>query len=168
MQLPPSPTDLDHFKWHAALSNYSHESGQTEAEDNVVGAMVADVVVPRLQDLAKVAYDPYSTSATTKALNLVEEVTYCVDKNGRKFEVCLSLDLHDLANLAIRHTEFGPIFPRSHPVRSPTSGTTRHSSPQRDRVTFRSARSRCNSRSTPFRSPTDQIDSASPSMEKVR
>lgn len=87
MQLPPSPSDLEHFKWHATLSNYSHEAGQTEAEDNVVGAMVADVVVPRLQELAKSAYDPYSTSATTKALNLVEEVTYCVDKNGRKFEV---------------------------------------------------------------------------------
>lgn len=90
-ELPPSPVSLDAYQWHASLSSYAHhehaDAAHADAEnDDVVAGLVGAAVVPRLQAYAREAYDPYSSRATGRALAIVEEVTYCLDRDGRKFE----------------------------------------------------------------------------------
>jgi GC-rich sequence DNA-binding factor len=76
------------YRWHQLLSDYAHHqmSGSGNQEENVVAALVADVIVPRFKALMP-AYDVYSSAATTKALAVVEEITYCIDQTGHKYEV---------------------------------------------------------------------------------
>lgn len=76
------------FRWHQLLSDYAHHqmTGSGLEEENTVAALVADVVIPRFKSLM-VGYDVYSSTATTKALSVAEEITYCVDRNGHKYEV---------------------------------------------------------------------------------
>lgn len=53
----------------------------------VVNALVTSVVIPRLEKLAKETFDPLSRRQTTRAIGLVDEVSYCVEKSSPKFEV---------------------------------------------------------------------------------
>ena len=96
-ELPVAMQSMDAYRWHQSLASYAHvDHGHTNGhlpkasveEDDLVAAMVGQTMVPRLQLFARDAYDPYSSRATTQALSMVEEVTYCLDPDGRKFEVC--------------------------------------------------------------------------------
>ena len=97
-ELPSPPKSIDKFRWHEALSEYPHpeedsiESGRRAAEraepqGDVVTAMVATVVLPRLRKLVQDGYDPYSAKATVQALGLVEEIACCIETSHPRFEV---------------------------------------------------------------------------------
>ncbi|BGP09779.1 GC-rich sequence DNA-binding factor 2 [Rhodotorula toruloides] len=95
-ELPRTSADLSAYSWHKALSSYGHSSAAPNADDldeeeadestEVVNAVVASVVIPRLSALAKAAYDPFSSRQTVAALKLVDEISYCVETNSPKFE----------------------------------------------------------------------------------
>jgi GC-rich sequence DNA-binding factor len=89
--LPPSPASLGDMNWHGAIAAYAeqpHDEGEAlDDESQLVNALVDKVVVPQLQRLATEAYDPFSLPATKRALDLVEEVTMCVEREGRKYQV---------------------------------------------------------------------------------
>ncbi|BGP33773.1 hypothetical protein JCM10296v2_005577 [Rhodotorula toruloides] len=95
-ELPRTSADLSAYSWHKALSSYGHSSSAPNEDDldeeeadestEVVNAVVASVVIPRLSALAKAAYDPFSSRQTVAALKLVDEISYCVETNSPKFE----------------------------------------------------------------------------------
>ncbi|GEM10195.1 GC-rich sequence DNA-binding factor [Rhodotorula toruloides] len=95
-ELPHTSADLSAYSWHKALSSYGHSPSDSNPDDldeeeadesiEVVNAIVASVIVPRLSALAKVAYDPFSSRQTVAALRLVDEISYCVETNSPKFE----------------------------------------------------------------------------------
>jgi GC-rich sequence DNA-binding factor len=89
--LQSSPASLSEWNWHGAIAAYSeqmHDEGDVlDDEGQLVNALVDKVVVPQLQKLATEAYDPFSVTATKRALGLVEEVTMCLDREGRKYQV---------------------------------------------------------------------------------
>jgi GC-rich sequence DNA-binding factor len=94
-----SPASLSEWNWHGAIATYAeqpadeleeHGGGGGNAlddESELVNALVDKAVVPQLQRLASEAYDPFSSSATKRALDLVEEVTMCIEREGRKYQV---------------------------------------------------------------------------------
>ena len=98
-ELQAPPPSLDAYKWHQALSAFQHaraesagakgEDQATVDEDDVVNGMVTTVVIPRLRKLAVEAFDPFSSKAASRALAVVEELTYCFDMNHPRFEVSL-------------------------------------------------------------------------------
>lgn len=68
----------------------SNEDGQEEdaaESEEVVNALVTTVVIPRLEKLARAAFDPLSRKQTMRAVGLVDEVSYCVEKSSPRFEV---------------------------------------------------------------------------------
>lgn len=75
---------LDQWSWHQALSEFQHAE---QGEEDTVAHMVATVVLPRLRKLAVEAFDPFSSRATARALEAVEEITYCLDPSHPRFEV---------------------------------------------------------------------------------
>lgn len=90
--LTPSPSSLEQLHCHEALTTYAHE---TQEEENLFGALIADVVLPKLQELA-VAWDPFDATATIAVIKLVDECSYGIDKNGRKFEVGMPFSLKEM------------------------------------------------------------------------
>ena len=101
-ELPRTVSDLSAYQWHQNLSSYGHRerSGDEPQDDDenkpdesaeVVNALVTSVVIPRLEKLARSAYDPYSSRQTVAALRVVDEVSYCVETSSAKFEVRFSL-----------------------------------------------------------------------------
>lgn len=78
-----------------ATSHSSDGEDEQDESEEVVNALVTLVVIPRLEKLAKETYDPLSRRQTTRALGLLDEVSYCVEKSSPKFEVssCLTLTL---------------------------------------------------------------------------
>jgi GC-rich sequence DNA-binding factor len=92
-QWEASPASLESYAWHSSLAAFSHVDEPAPApgvhvdDTDAVCALVESAVVPQLQNLAVDGYDPYSATATKAALALVEEVSFCVDRNGQKFEV---------------------------------------------------------------------------------
>lgn len=72
------------------MNIYDDDEEEDEQEDEsqeVINALVTSVVIPRLEKLARETYDPLSKKQTTRALGLVEEVSYCVEKSSARFEV---------------------------------------------------------------------------------
>ena len=75
---------LEGWEWMQGLEGYEHpptedETPQPESE-SLVGAMVTSVVVPLLAPLARTSYDPYSSNATSRAVQLVEQAGYVLDR----------------------------------------------------------------------------------------
>lgn len=93
-QLAKTPAGLDGYQWHANLSSFGHSAandtdGNPETEDEseaVVNLLVTSTVIPRLEKLAA-TYDPLSARQTQRAVGVVDEVSYCVDKSSHRFEV---------------------------------------------------------------------------------
>lgn len=100
--LAKTPTGLDAYYWHNSLSAFGHAAGRGRAgsasssvdgedeqdeSEEVVNALVTSVVIPRLEKLARETFDPMSRRQTTRALGLVDEVSYCVEKSSPRFEV---------------------------------------------------------------------------------
>lgn len=56
-------------------------------DDHVVNAAVATIIMPRLRKIALEAYDPFSRSMTSKALHVVEEISYCIETTNPRFQV---------------------------------------------------------------------------------
>ncbi|GAA5889079.1 hypothetical protein JCM8208_007763 [Rhodotorula glutinis] len=109
-ELPRTVSDLSAYQWHQNLSSYGHpersgdehQDDQDDDEDKpdesaeVVNALVTSVVIPRLEKLARAAYDPYSSRQTVAALRVVDEVSYCVETSSPKFESLIHAFLHRL------------------------------------------------------------------------
>ncbi|GAA5906527.1 uncharacterized protein JCM6883_004506 [Sporobolomyces salmoneus] len=104
-QLPKTPSDLSQYAWHQALSSYGHrehspsteEQEEEEPQDEsteVINALVTSVVIPRLSELARESYDPYSSHQTVAAVKLVDEISYCVERDSPKFESLIQAFLH--------------------------------------------------------------------------
>lgn len=62
------------------------EDGADESE-LVVNALVTSVIIPRLEKIAKESYDPLSKKQTLRAIGLIDEASYCVEKTSPRFEV---------------------------------------------------------------------------------
>lgn len=88
-----TPPGLDAYKWHSKLGSYGHtedgyaQGGEADESEVVVNALVTSVIVPRLEKLARETFDPMSRKQTTRALGLIEEVSYSVEKTSPRFEV---------------------------------------------------------------------------------
>lgn len=88
-----TPPGLDAYKWHSKLGSYGHteesytQEGEADESEVVVNALVTSVIVPRLEKLARETFDPMSRKQTTRALGLIEEVSYSVEKTSPRFEV---------------------------------------------------------------------------------
>ena len=90
-------SSLDSYTWHQALTAFQHAREQSlgpdgqpahlDPEDDALNGMMNTVVVPRLRQLAVEGYDPYSARATSAALQVVEEISYCLDTGSARFEV---------------------------------------------------------------------------------
>ncbi|GAA97057.1 uncharacterized protein L969DRAFT_96943 [Mixia osmundae IAM 14324] len=100
-QFPRTTASLEEYRWHASLGQYAHRressamseeehaaNGKTE-DDNVLAALVASAVMPRLEAFAKDALDPYSSRATRLALHWIEEVGYVIQPDSTRFETLL-------------------------------------------------------------------------------
>ncbi|KAM0752770.1 hypothetical protein T439DRAFT_342265 [Meredithblackwellia eburnea MCA 4105] len=95
-QLVKTPPGLDSYKWHENLSSYGHAAqssannpvgeGEEDESETVVNGLVSSVIIPRLEKLARETYDPLSRNQTAKALGLIDEVSYCVERSSPKFE----------------------------------------------------------------------------------
>lgn len=80
---------LEGCEWMKGLQSYEH-AASPEADDGtpaledpegLIGAMVTSVVVPLVAPLARTSYDPFSATATSRALQLVEQVSYVLDRH---------------------------------------------------------------------------------------
>ncbi|OAV97871.1 hypothetical protein PTTG_07312 [Puccinia triticina 1-1 BBBD Race 1] len=105
---------IENWEWMRGLEKYEHavQSGsqadsQTDNQESVIAAMISTVVIPLLLPIIKSSYDPFSTRATTKSLQLAEQVSYVLETEGNptydKFIKCF-LDrfrssIHDLKRL---------------------------------------------------------------------
>lgn len=94
--LPSSPSSLVEFSWHSVLLAYSeaadmdemqNEQTKIESEDDLVNATVEKVVLGQLRNLASAGYDPVSSRATKRAVEMTAEIAMCVETNGVKFMV---------------------------------------------------------------------------------
>lgn len=91
-QLVRTHPGLDAYEWHANLAAYGHagrasSAGEGDESETVVNGLVTSVVIPRLDKLARETYDPLSRLQTARALALVDEVSYCVERSSPRFEV---------------------------------------------------------------------------------
>ncbi|KNE98624.1 hypothetical protein PSTG_08176 [Puccinia striiformis f. sp. tritici PST-78] len=79
---------IENWEWMRGLEKYDHsiqsesQSDSTDNQESVIGAMISTVVIPLLIPIIKSSYDPYSTQATTKGLQLVEQVGYVLETEG--------------------------------------------------------------------------------------
>ncbi|KNZ45126.1 hypothetical protein VP01_846g3 [Puccinia sorghi] len=79
---------IENWEWMRGLEQYEHavQSGpQHDSVDNqesVVAAMISTVVIPLFLPLIRCSYDPFSTRATTKSLQLAEQVSYVLETEG--------------------------------------------------------------------------------------
>ncbi|GJN92794.1 hypothetical protein Rhopal_005832-T1 [Rhodotorula paludigena] len=114
-ELPRSAHDLAAYQWHQNLSSYGHRphAGATDDDDDedkpdesteVVNALVTSVCIPRLEKLARAAYDPLSSRQTVAALRVVDEISYCVEPSSPKFESLMHAFLYRL-RLAIASSQ---------------------------------------------------------------
>jgi GC-rich sequence DNA-binding factor len=93
---------LDSYTWHRSLTDYQEEAEaldhstsssngqhyQSPSEDEaVVNAAVATVLLPRLRKLTSEAYDPFSSPMTSRALQVIEEISYCLEVSNPRFQV---------------------------------------------------------------------------------
>ncbi|KAL8278337.1 hypothetical protein RQP46_009229 [Phenoliferia psychrophenolica] len=86
-QLGKTPAGLDAYSWHTNLSAFGHTVDDDASEsETVVNALVTSVVIPLLEKLARASFDPLSVTQTTRALGLIDEVSYCVEKSSPRFE----------------------------------------------------------------------------------
>ncbi len=63
-----------------------------DESEAVVNLLVTSTVIPRLEKLAT-TFDPLSVQQTQRAVGVVDEVSYCVEKSSPRFEV--SRRVHD-------------------------------------------------------------------------
>mgnify|MGYP001559341704 FL=1 len=96
-QLAKTPSGLDAYRWHSSLGAFGHsgqvDEGEADESEVVVNALVTSVVIPRLEKLARQSFDPLSRKQTARALALVDEVSYCVERSSPKFEARYFLPL---------------------------------------------------------------------------
>lgn len=85
------PAGLDEFAWHAGLTHYAEahvDLGPVGGDDETIGTIVSNVVVPRLISFVeRGAYDPFSSRETRAAVEMVEQVGYVLERHGWRFQV---------------------------------------------------------------------------------
>lgn len=69
------------------MTEMSDDDEGLDESGDLINAFVTGTLIPRLSKVARGTYDPLSTKSTTRALGIVDEVSYCVDKGAEKFEV---------------------------------------------------------------------------------
>ncbi|EGG06384.1 uncharacterized protein MELLADRAFT_106674 [Melampsora larici-populina 98AG31] len=76
---------IENWDWMRGLECYDHkvseatEGDGAEGQDSVIAAMITTVIIPILIPIISQTYDPFSYKATTKSLELVEQVGYVLD-----------------------------------------------------------------------------------------
>ncbi|KAH9814115.1 nineteen complex-related protein 2-domain-containing protein [Melampsora americana] len=76
---------IENWDWMRGLEHYDHkvseatEDNGAEAQDSVIAAMITTVIIPVLIPIISQSYDPFSYKATSKSLELVEQVGYVLD-----------------------------------------------------------------------------------------
>ncbi|CAH7670271.1 nineteen complex-related protein 2-domain-containing protein [Phakopsora pachyrhizi] len=73
---------IENWRWMKGLEAYDHSCSiedQEDRSDSVVPEMIKEVVIPVLTTLIRCSYDPLSVVATTKALELVEQIGCFID-----------------------------------------------------------------------------------------
>lgn len=138
-QLPSAPVSMESYSWHSSLSSFSHPSvlsadGEDEPMEEpdleVVSGMISTVVLPKVEKFARQVYDPLSRTQTRRALGVVEEVGFGVERGSAKFQVSVSYDFlapdESLISCnAVPRPRFSISFPSLHRPRSKHDLTTR-------------------------------------------
>ncbi|KAG0145088.1 hypothetical protein CROQUDRAFT_64317 [Cronartium quercuum f. sp. fusiforme G11] len=70
---------IENWDWMRGLETFVHKASKGAEEDSAVAAMITTVVIPILIPIISQTYDPFSVTATTKSLELVEQVGYVLD-----------------------------------------------------------------------------------------
>lgn len=76
---------IENWDWMRGLECYDHKISEAttddgaEGQDSVIAAMITTVIIPILIPIIRQTYDPFSYKATTKSLELVEQVGYVLD-----------------------------------------------------------------------------------------
>jgi hypothetical protein len=79
---------IENWEWMRGLEKYEHEiqsgsqADSADPQESVIAAMISTVVIPLLLPIIKSSYDPFSTRATTKSLQLAEQVSYVLETEG--------------------------------------------------------------------------------------
>ncbi|KAA1130612.1 hypothetical protein PGTUg99_010963 [Puccinia graminis f. sp. tritici] len=79
---------IENWEWMRGLERYEHEiqsgsqADSADPQESVIAAMISTVVIPLLLPIIKSSYDPFSTRATTKSLQLAEQVSYVLETEG--------------------------------------------------------------------------------------
>ncbi|MBW0471772.1 hypothetical protein O181_011487 [Austropuccinia psidii MF-1] len=104
---------IENWEWRKGLEVFDHEAqaksldqGFSESE-SVIAAMISTVIIPFLSTIIKCSYDPFSGQATTKSLELVEQVGYVIETNGNptydtfvsSFLCCFESSVYELKHL---------------------------------------------------------------------
>lgn len=78
---------LENWEWMRGLEGFDHkvsEGPQDDGQESVIAAMITTVIIPTLSPIICQTYDPFSHQATTKSLELVEQVGYVLDVNNNE------------------------------------------------------------------------------------
>ncbi|KAM0790089.1 hypothetical protein ACM66B_005417 [Microbotryomycetes sp. NB124-2] len=131
-QLAKSPPGLDAYEWHANLTSFGHSAGPVAADEHddsngglvdeseeIVNLLVTSVIVPRLVALSRETYDPFSRHQTLRALSLVDEVSYCVERSSPKFELLVKTFLQRV-QLAVSQSQ-GLVLPHVDQIQVPSN-----------------------------------------------
>lgn len=143
--------------------------GEEDEASAVVNALVASVVAPRLEKLARESFDPMSRRQTTRALALLEEVEYSVERSSPKFVVSLSFislfrGSTDVECVAVSRRG----FPWAYPARSDSITVPRRPPPRVHRPPLQCIRPLDVHRPHALRPPSTQAVAEQHAMEEVR
>lgn len=93
---------LDAFRWYSSLYEYSRPPAERDEDEgpelgpdgDLVSAMISTAIVPRLCRIIEAgAFDPYSTKALRRIVDLAEQVEASLEQNNQKFQVSTIFDL---------------------------------------------------------------------------
>lgn len=78
---------IENWQWMRGLENYQHailseDQSDRVSQESVIAAMISTVVIPLILPIIKCSYDPFSVKATSKGLQLAEQVGYVLETEG--------------------------------------------------------------------------------------
>jgi GC-rich sequence DNA-binding factor len=102
---------LDEFQWHKEMTRYSalasqqngtakEDNGEVHAEqlggdDEMISHVISNTIVPRIIDCVQAgAYNPWSTSDCQSMMNLLEQISYVLERDNVRFISLVSSFLH--------------------------------------------------------------------------
>lgn len=101
---------LDEFHWHKEMTRYSamtlqQQNGEDEAEhhtqqlggdDEMISHVISNTVIPRIVDAIQAgAFNPWNKVNCTSMVNLLEQISYVLEKDNIRFISLISSFLHN-------------------------------------------------------------------------